>query len=1015
MSRKLDFPRPSRLQPLPNTPGGHSDISVDLPPPCTLSKEDPLFFLQRGGSLENSFNFRVSTGGFTVENVRSVSSHVGFKHSAPLGSRDMFEGGRRISSHDSYPLQAALEKDGDEHFQGGEGKRGKKVRKKKSQSGPEEGSEREMNRHSSTDIKPSRRSQAKGKTREGEEGRRISTAMNDVPKRSKNNAIRGDEEEKILHELEKRTRALVEGRKKMSVEVKQTEKIRHPKFDVERAYPSFDKINNTSTNSIPSAQQHKVKKNEKDSKSSSNLKMDGNFSSPPPSSFSSLTSPGSTDRAFSHNSASVHAQRKHRDGTRKKTKEKQTTKEVNDNLGKGTYGYFAETKTSTAPAPPFLEVTRTAPRATQTSHSLSNSEKNTNNHVHSSSSKLSHDNARVRGGVMTTEKNRVTHLPASSGSIQGSEGFGPSTSSVRSEEPQTTAILSLGHGRLHRGVVGSSPTINRTSSSTTSSNSSMTGASLDQKPNPLTSGFRPSGVSRNTTSLASTSKEVLEMSQNTEALRLEAHRRSNAISSNVTGNWRRRTKMACGNNAGEYSNCDTRSIVTKAFSPSSSAAATGSRNSYVSDSTAPLQKKKVKTLPTPTKRANEERENRGAEDDDKEGDESLPEAPPISSYTNNPSNWSKYLSSTVISILNGRELEPPFTTHLWKQAYPHPETEIDAQDMYDAHCERDNIFWQEDTPQPNGTTSTSSSPATDGTSAAASLGKVAECARSGGKPLSNPHVHQYDRKLCNGYYACVRCKTPICSPKFQVRNEEKGIAVFQYLNPDGVRVEVDISGAFSLSHANSCTSSPLQRHQSSSYPSHFFLNANANRRPSPEPRTRRVDPYCLHMWNATSQLHCLAFCSNCNGCLGVCTLDIPVSMLDRVDSGELFYVNSCCLVYQPYRTNASLKGTIVGDIARIEKSGAGSSNARKGANPSSLIPSFCRTSAASQKGVNMTTSHWGCAENMDDLDILADNDFGLGIEDFDSDDGEGARKPEVEFPSDEGEFGFVEDRNTSGH
>eukprot|EP00796_Vickermania_ingenoplastis_P010070 gene10070-7040_t len=239
------------------------------------------------------------------------------------------------------------------------------------------------------------------------------------------------------------------------------------------------------------------------------------------------------------------------------------------------------------------------------------------------------------------------------------------------------------------------------------------------------------------------------------------------------------------------------------------------------------------------------------------------------------STWSKHISSASAKILAGRSLEPPFTTHLWKQAYPNPEDEEDDRDQYDSLC--------------------------DG-----------PC---------NPHIHQYNRKNRDGYYACIRCKAPICSPQFQVLNEERGIAAFQHINAEALNVEIDLTGSAI--------------------------------------RGKRAPKFDT---DAPCNIHFLAFCAYCHGCLGVCTMEIPAGMSDEVKSGELFYANSCCLTYMRYRTSANLKGVVVGGDA----------------------------------------ADGPLNDDLDDL--LSNNDFGLDINDFDSDDGEGPRRPLVEFPSSDDEL-----------
>lgn len=321
-------------------------------------------------------------------------------------------------------------------------------------------------------------------------------------------------------------------------------------------------------------------------------------------------------------------------------------------------------------------------------------------------------------------------------------------------------------------------------------------------------------------------------------------------------------------------------------SPLSSAAAAAAANprnggparskSQTSRSQGPTSDTVTESAPQPKHKSS----SKSSSSSTKRPTEPLKDAPSGQNYRDK-NTWNKNLSKSVLDVLNGRTLEDPFTTHLWKQAYRHPEDEEDQHDRYDNNC--------------------------DGQ----------EC---------NPHIHQYQSKNRDGYYACIRCKAPICSPKYQVINEERGIAAFQHLNAEALDIEIDVTG-----------------------------NAVRGK------KVLRMDP------EEACNIHFLAFCASCHGCLGVCTMEVPSSMTTAVTSGELFYANSCCLVYQRYRTTANLKGVIVG-IDGLERD-----------------------------------QEQGLLDD-DDLDELQSNDdFGLNINDFDSDDGEGARRPLIEFPSEEDE------------
>lgn len=393
-------------------------------------------------------------------------------------------------------------------------------------------------------------------------------------------------------------------------------------------------------------------------------------------------------------------------------------------------------------------------------------------------------------------------------------------------------------------------------------------------------------------------------SMNNSNIRMEAHNRSKALAEGMPSSTRGKLNLT-PTKVDQHSNTTT-TKTSSALSPSASSASlpVGKKQPVLSEPSRPRVGTGVVDADTrsngvvphrsksqtsrvaaaePSSTSSSHNLKARSSSSTKRPTEPLKDAPSSQNYSDK-ATWNTHISKSVLQVLNGRSLEEPFTTHLWKQAYPHPEEEEDQQDRYDENCdERDH-----------------------------------SC---------NPHIHQYQGKNRDGYYACIRCKAPICSPKYQVVNEERGIAAFQHLNAEALDIEIDVSG-----------------------------NAVRGK------KMLRLDP------DEQCNIHFLAFCASCHGCLGVCTMEVPSSMVSDVTSGELFYANSCCLVYQRYRTTANLKGVIVG-----------------------------------MDGLEERDKEQGLLDD-DDLDELQWNDdFGLNINDFDSDDGEGARRPVIDFPSEEEE------------
>lgn len=1012
MPSRVDIARPSRLRPIPNTPHGHSELPGDAPPALPLPKDELLFSFHRE-SLENSSSLRGSTGSFPLGALPSPSPYLPTKSTSLPGAATIF-GIRSSSSNMGMGLPYAVEQEEDLTVAG---RRGKRAKKKTHEKSPDQDPVGEPPYYPSSDINPTRRSKTKGKSREGG-GKGMSPGVHPAPTRNKTATTtisireksgrgrgRGggkeeeddDEQEGRMTVVVERGKTVVQGggvrrKKKMPIEGK-GERNTDSSAGVEEKYPSLDVYqhdgststandNNakgvkmdtpsvlrhtpttirtapslSTTDALSAANKSSLREGGEHRRREKQASPSGSF---PTSSFTAL---GQNHSLLSQNTSQDGTQRKQR-AARSRTKEK--TGEMNEHLGKGTYGYLAGSKKSATTASPSVsETQKPAPSTSQGSSSLG-----------------------VPLHQYAENKDPIRYAPTSRHHAPIQEKSSPTRSN-----PHLYATTSSENGQEKVVFTSSSTTVHGAGKEATS------GVSVEYKAGKYSVLPSSSPVSSSTVGKEVGKDRTTTM---TESFRLEAHKRSAAVSSIAAGNWRAKQRLALPSEVNSRSSTTNDTAVKLAASPS-----------VTSSSHSSLGRKKRKMAPN-TQESHMKETQKDDEETCEVREEALPEGLTKVSYSN-PTSWDKHLSDAVVKMLSGRELEAPYTTHLWKQAYPHPETEIDAQDEYDAYCEREEEV----------------------TSSTAVQKKENEGhQRRVPKPLSNPHIHQYDRKLRNGYYACIRCKAPICSPKFQVRHEEKGVAVFQYLNPDAVRVEVDIFGSASFSpFVFSSSSASLARRQGACYPSHFFMNATANRLTSStssssiptnasrkgseggtghrtaEPPERRVDPFHPHMWSSNTQIHCLAFCTYCNGCLGICTLDVPVSMLDRVESGELFYVNSCCLVYQPYRTTANLKGTIVGDIA-----GEDHNSVNRNANSTNRFPLFEAPGETLMTSPRQTLllSHRGPPlEDIDEWTIVEEEDFGLGIEDFESDDGEGPRKPEMEFPSDSDEFWLRDGRETS--
>ncbi|KPI83775.1 hypothetical protein ABL78_7175 [Leptomonas seymouri] len=254
------------------------------------------------------------------------------------------------------------------------------------------------------------------------------------------------------------------------------------------------------------------------------------------------------------------------------------------------------------------------------------------------------------------------------------------------------------------------------------------------------------------------------------------------------------------------------------------------------------------------------------------------------------SNWcaEEQLPPLVWSLLEGTSLEAPHTSYLWTQAYPQP-AEL----------------------QPPPPVPAATSPSNEG---------------ANGQRGELPHrfQHRDSKKRRGGFYACVRCTTPICSPDFQVMPATaalRGIAVFNCLNLKSVDLHVHTAAG----------------------------DASHTKRPSFKPATssaisRSGAAKSLSAGDAVLQassgaVRFVAHCHHCGGCLGAVFIgEIRVPPPTRSPSSPpaetvaqaLFCVNSVCLQYMWCRTQAALDGELLG---RSSESGPADSEGRGEAAP----------------------------------------------------------------------------------
>ena len=258
------------------------------------------------------------------------------------------------------------------------------------------------------------------------------------------------------------------------------------------------------------------------------------------------------------------------------------------------------------------------------------------------------------------------------------------------------------------------------------------------------------------------------------------------------------------------------------------------------------------------------------------------------------------LPPLVWSLLHGEALlEPPYTTFLWTQAYPDPAELL---------------------------------PLPAAAAAAPPNAKPSPAADS--DALLSALQHRDGEKRRSGFYACVRCATPICSPAFQVVPAApalRGIAVFHRLNLKGVDVHVRTTAVDGNNlRTKRCSLAP---------------RTAANARGSvgggdaPIGRGSEADAF---LQSTSRDVQLIAHCRHCGGCLGVvcigeaavpraastfCALSASSSSSSSSGSAagktkdtvaqELLCVNSVCLRYMRYRTQAALDGELLGQSARV--------------------------------------------------------------------------------------------------
>ncbi|KAG5505779.1 hypothetical protein JKF63_05115 [Porcisia hertigi] len=297
-------------------------------------------------------------------------------------------------------------------------------------------------------------------------------------------------------------------------------------------------------------------------------------------------------------------------------------------------------------------------------------------------------------------------------------------------------------------------------------------------------------------------------------------------------------------------------------------------------------------------------------------------------------NWTtkEDLPGLAWSLLEGMGLEAPYTTYLWTQAYKDPADLL-----------------------------------------AALRGKASA--------LPDSFLHCWGRRRTNGFYACVRCGTPVCDPSHQVitpLDSLRGIAVFDALHADGVTLRV-------CTPASRSTAPRVLRER------HYSVTCGLAATPDPQGECGAAQCDLV-----PGGLRFLVHCCHCDGCLGAMRLGEATHAGSAEEEGHtssvlatattpadlttkaLFFANSVCLQYMPYSTRARLDQTIV--------------------DPSSF--DFGAQSSGSGRGAGMTSGDFAAAPALsgpwglgDALEVSPRSKQGAthfsahGVEDDDDDDG----------------------------
>ncbi|CAG9573525.1 conserved hypothetical protein [Leishmania major strain Friedlin] len=227
-------------------------------------------------------------------------------------------------------------------------------------------------------------------------------------------------------------------------------------------------------------------------------------------------------------------------------------------------------------------------------------------------------------------------------------------------------------------------------------------------------------------------------------------------------------------------------------------------------------------------------------------------------FFTNRQNWKteEELPGLVWSLLEGVTLEAPYTSHLWAQAYASPADLL---------------------PAPK---------------AKASV-------------LPDMFVHRESQQRTNGFYACVRCGTPVCEPSHQVIPAScslRGIAVFDALHMNGVELRVCTPTVKGVAP-------PQSREQRSSSPSF------------PAVKSLGKVGGAAELDVVAGGLRFLVHCRHCNGCLGVMRFG-EITAPAAAPATTLFCANSACLEYVPYRTRARLDQSIMTDTGADPEAGS---------------------------------------------------------------------------------------------